>query len=522
MRSTFHGLETSKRSLYTQQTALHTTGHNIANANTKGFTRQVANLTASRPMEAVGVSRSNAPGQLGTGVQFDSIDRIREKYLDDQFRNQNKSLGEWTVRRDTIEKLEAIINEPSDSGIRKVLDEFWNSWQDLSKDPSNLTTRAVVRQRAIAITEAFNYTSTKLGELQEDLTRSIDINLGRSNTLINQVAQLNEEIVRIEGLGDNANDLRDQRDLLVDELSKLVNVSVQQQNNGTYTVNVGGVTVVDGITATNLELSNLDSGDISSGELYGLKLSRDGIVREMSGNLDAMVNGLVEGEFKMTLPKGMIVPQGVILEGANVDPNTRELLENYEATVKGINGLHQLGYTLEEPATQGLPLFVSATGGAINARSIRLNPAIEADGNRIAASIRTERVNEGGNVVEKVIKGSGDLALFVAQIRHQSLKYTAPGGQTPVLSEGRFDDFFKGLVGQLGVQGQEAERQANNEEILTLQIDNRRQSVSGVSLDEEMANMIKFQHAYNASARALTAVDEMLDKVINGMGVVGR
>jgi flagellar hook-associated protein 1 FlgK len=123
--------------------------------------------------------------------------------------------------------------------------------------------------------------------------------------------------------------------------------------------------------------------------------------------------------------------------------------------------------------------------------------------------------------VEKVIKGNGDLALAIAQLRNQSVKFSATSG-TPVMTEGRFDDFFKGLVGQLGVQGQEASRIAGNEELLTIQIDNRRQSVSGVSLDEEMSNMIKFQHAYNAAARAMTTFDEMLDKVINGMGVVGR
>jgi flagellar hook-associated protein 1 FlgK len=523
MRSTFHGIETVKRSLFAQQTALHTTGHNIANANTEGYTRQRVDLVASRAMDAVGMSRSNTPGQLGTGVEFDSIERIREKYLDDQFRNEHKALGEWGIRRDTLEKLEAIINEPSESGIRTVFDQFWNSWQDLSKDPSNLTARAVVKQRAIALAEAFNFTATKLNDLQSDLTQNIDINLGKANSLIGQITKLNEEIVRIEGLGDNANDLRDQRDVMVDDLSKLVNVNVQELSNGTYTINVGSVTVVSGITSTSLELSHLDSGDISSGELYGMKLSRDRYVADYSANLDAMVDGLVNGEFTMTLKKGMILPPGVTFEGANVDPDTRELLEDYNATINGINGLHQLGYTLEDPATAGKPMFISKSGGAITASNITLNPYVAVDGNRIAASTRTERVQEGDPpvTVEKVIKGNGDLALGIAQLRNQTVKFNSDSG-TPVMSEGRFDDFFKGLVGQLGVQGQEAARQANNEEILTMQIDNRRQSVSGVSLDEEMSNMIKYQHAYNAAARVMTTMDEMLDKVINGMGVVGR
>lgn len=245
MRSTFHGFETVKRSLFAQQTALNTTGNNIANVNTQGYTRQRVELTASRAMEAVGVMRGNTPGQLGTGVEFSSIERIREKFLDDQYRNENKSLGEWTIRRDTLEKIEAIMNEPSESGIRTVIDQFWSSWQDLSKDPTNLTARAVVKQRAIALAEAFNFTAAKLTDLNNDLTQNININLGKANGTISQISKLNEEIVKIEGLGDNANDLRDQRDLLVDELSKLVNVNVQEMSNGTYTINVGNVTVVE-------------------------------------------------------------------------------------------------------------------------------------------------------------------------------------------------------------------------------------------------------------------------------------
>lgn len=161
-----------------------------------------------------------------------------------------------------------------------------------------------------------------------------------------------------------------------------------------------------------------------------------------------------------------------------------------------------------------------------------MNPYIAADGMRLAASMRTERVTAGDppTTVERTIKGNGDLGLAIAQLRNRVVQFGAGAGTAgagasggnPVMSEGRFDDFFKGLIGQLGVQGQEASRLAKNEELLTMQIDNRRQSVSGVSLDEEMSNMIKYQQAYNAAARMMTTMDEVLDKVINGMGVVGR
>lgn len=127
MRSTFHGLETSKRGLFAQQTAMNTTGHNIANANTVGYSRQVVNFTASRPIEVPGISSSTAPGQLGTGVNFSDIGRVRESFLDGQYRDQNQSLGNWEVQRATLGRIEEIINEPSETGMSSVLDDFWNS-----------------------------------------------------------------------------------------------------------------------------------------------------------------------------------------------------------------------------------------------------------------------------------------------------------------------------------------------------------------------------------------------------------
>src|SRR5690606_11880837 len=117
------------------------------------------NLVAARPMEAIGMMRTTIPGQSGQGVEFNSITRIRERFLDDQFRNQNKFMGEWDIRQDTLDKLEAIVNEPSNTGIRQVLNNFWNSWQELSKNPDDMTARAVVKESALALTEAFNFTA---------------------------------------------------------------------------------------------------------------------------------------------------------------------------------------------------------------------------------------------------------------------------------------------------------------------------------------------------------------------------
>lgn len=516
MRSTFHGLETVKRSLFTQQAALNTTGHNIANANTKGYSRQVVNMVAASPIEAVGMSRSSAAGQLGTGVEFDTITRIRERFLDDQYWNENKAYGSWTVQSDTLEKLEAIVNEPSETGIRSVLATFWQSWSDLSQDPENVDGRKIVRENALALADSLNHVSKKLDELSSDLTESILVKTSQINSIATTISNLNAEIYRIQGLGDNANDLSDQRDLLVDELSKIINVEVVDTPQG-YDISMGDRELVTGfedipITPSELE-DSYASGDLFSGEVHGMIRSRDHFVTQYVGELNQIANTIANGEVEITLPAGSVIPEGTELGGIlyTGTASERTLGADTRVTVAGMNGLHQLGYHFQDPAQGGL-FFVDGDGsGTITAGNFKLNPDIEANPNLIATSMR---VTEDGTVV----KGNNRLALLISGLKDSVFKFSTPNGDTNVT----VDDYFRSVIGQLGVQAREAERQMNNQKVLVDQVDSRRQSVSGVSLDEEMANMIKFQHAYNAAARAMTTFDECLDKIINSMGVVGR
>jgi flagellar hook-associated protein 1 FlgK len=526
MRSTFHSLEVAKRGLYAQQTAISTTGHNISNANTKGYSRQTVNFTASTPIETPGMNRSVAPGQLGTGVSYDSIKRVRESFLDDQYRNEAQSHGNWSVQKDTLEKLELIVNEPSDQGLRSVIDQFWNGWQDLSREPDNLTARAVVKERALAMMDAFKHTDTKLNELSEDLTTSIDIKVGEANNYIRQIAQLNEQIRRIEGLGDNANDLRDQRDVLTDDLSKIVAINVKETANGMYNVTLSdGTALVEGLQANQLG-GAVGVAQVTGGEIAGLVKARDTIVAEYQTHLNTMLKGLIHGEVKVDIPEGSVLAQDVTYTDG--DGNEQTLTAGDPAPnggitieVKGINGLHQLGWTLREDADgnaiAGAPFFIPDDVGSFSIQSIQLNPDIIKDVGMIAASIRTEDVNGE----QKVFRGNGGLALAMGQLRDGVFNFNSQS-QLAAAGPGTFDEYFRSVVGGLGVKSQEASRQASNQEMILNSVENRRQSVSGVSLDEEMANLIKFQHAYNASARTITTADQMLDTIINRMGVVGR
>lgn len=531
MASTFHSIETAKRSLFTHTAALGTTGHNIANANTEGYSRQTVKMVASRPMEAYGIHRSVTPGQLGTGVEFTSIERIREVFLDNQFRSENSLYGSWEVQADTLAKLEAIFNEPSDTGIRTVMDKFFASWSDLSKNPEDPTARKVVAQTAQAFTDALNYMSKQIDNLDADLNSNVALKGMEIQNHLATIADLNRSIVRIEGLGDNANDLRDQRDLITDKLSKIMNITATDGETG-YTISLGGQALVEGdqvgATVDAAFLQNaLTSGALNAGEVHGMLVSSNTIIANYRSQLNNLANTFANGEVEVTIPAGSKIPDNttfnaeveVVTNGEVTtipagQPIPLGAVLNREATVKvaGHNGLHQLGYTADGTAAPGLPFFVAANGGdTITAGNITLNSMIAQDPSKIATSMRTT----GTGADEKVIKGNNSLALLIANLNVS--KFTDVSGK-----EGTISSFYSSTIGQLGIQAQEANRQADNAVFLVSQVETRRQSVSGVSLDEEMSNMIKFQHAYSAASRFMTTYDELLNKLINSTGVVGR
>lgn len=532
MTSTFHSLETAKRSLYTQTTALSTTGHNISNANTAGYSRQVVKTQATSAFEMPGLRNWTSAGQLGSGVEVTAIARVRDSYLDDQFRGENSKLGAWEVRQETLSKLESIVNEPSDTGLSSVLNKFWSAWSDFSKDPQDITNRKIIKETTLAMTDSLNQTAKQLDAMTTDLTANIDLKATEINSYLQTIAQLNQNIAKVEYLGNNANDLSDQRDYAVDQLSKIANVSITKLDTG-YQVSVGGTVAVAGgavtapVTAEGLKTA-YDNGALSSGEIYGMFMSRDKYVVDYRNQLDTLANTLATGTFEMTLPAGSVIPEGTTLTTKNADGTTTNTLYNNTANnrtltsdlvvqVDGINGLMKLGYTLDgsKPAA-GVDLFTAGTqgGGIITAGNITLNKAIQDNPNLIASSFR---VTGAGTDQESVVTGNAGIALIMADMKSTKFDFGA-GASTPIT----LDDYFSSITGQLGVQAQEATRQVQNTSQLAEQVDTLKQSVSGVSLDEEMTNLVKFQQAYNASARFMTTFDEMLDKLINGTGTVGR
>ncbi len=646
MSSTFFGLEIGRSALLSHQKALDVTGHNIANANTAGFSRQEAVLTATTPFTVPGYNRPIGPGQVGTGVQVAEIRRLRDNFLDVQIRTENKNLGLWEAKRDVLQKVEVILNEPSDASLRNVLDQFWQSWQELSKTPESLSVRSVVRQRGLMVAETFNHIDLQYRELQRDLNDNIKVTVQDVNSIASQIAQLNEQILPIEAQGDKANDLRDQRDLLVDKLSKIVNISVNENQLGQVTVGIGGRSLVMGnkVVALKAQENAANHGYVdvvwaednqlttfSAGELQGLLEARGytdwstgefiGIIPSLRADLDSMAKTIVEetnkvhrGGYDLTgnqnnnffkpfvdgvyPPAGISLAQAMQLDdaiigslntiasgktppepGAPPKPitgdgsNALEIAELKHLQLmdlsKGQSNLVSSWVTKQSYATQGngidiVPytagtnLLDLGAGGLFkltdfgpNASltfsqgdknfSISLTDALGGDAltpagiisvNDLLTKINTEAVAQGmdlnaslveepplsGEFILQVKSGSAGLDKVIT-VEETNFLGAASFGWANANTTGTVDDYYRALLGKLGVDSQEASRMTDNGQLLVDQLDNRRKAVAGVSLDEEMTNMVRFQHGYNAAARVITVMDEMLDKIINGMGM---
>lgn len=525
MTSSFMGLETSKRALLTNAVALHTLGHNIANAGTEGYSRQRVNLSATRPIEAPGMMRSNTPGQIGTGVQYDSVKRVRDSYLDLQFRRENQSFAAYEVLDSTLRSIEGIVNEPSETGLSAVMNKFWDSWEVLNRDPMLLSARINVVGAAVDFTDTLKHVGQMLQNLEADIDNNIGIKVSEANILIQDIANLNDYIRHVEAFGDNANDYRDQRDLLVDKLSSVIDIQVTETPDGVFSIVAAGVQVVNAGASTLLTAESIENA--TAGQLRGYALSKEEIARTRD-QLNAMVNTLVNGEAQVTLPNGYVtsgtltannsvtLENGTTIPAGTPIPAGSRIATPLEITVNGFNGLHALGYTLTDPMSTGLPFFVTSDGSTdFNILNINVNTSIQNDTNLIAASGKYETIG----TVNQTLKGNSDIANALAKLRDYTFEY--PAALTN-LTSGTTDDYFRAVTSDLGTRASNTARMLKNQEDLVDSVNIRRQSVSGVSLDEEMADLIKFQHAYNAAARNMTTVDEMLDRIINGMGRVGR
>ena len=495
--SSFHGLEMAKQALFAQQAALYTTGHNISNANTEGYSRQRVNFETMSAYPAPGRNRPQIPGQMGTGVEIGSVERVRNQFLDYQFRAENSKSGYWNTKTDALGRMEGLMNEPSDSGLSKTMSQFWQSLQDLSANPTNSGARSVVANRGLAVAETFNHLSNNLHSIRTDLKNQIDVTVQDANSLLRQINQINEQVQKVEPHGYLANDLYDERDRLIDQLSEIVNIKVSYDKSSSSSLDIG-----QGIAS--IEIVDAKGGELDGGPVYLIngKLNPDDAVNELEISFDdEAVTSITVGNTDIMESTGSL--KGLIESYDNEYPNMiAELDKMAQAFMVAFNAVHHAGQDLE--GNQGQDFFeildFDSEDPSGAAGSITINKDILDDPDLIAAS------NDGTS-------GNGDQALALGDV----FKDTDIGlGNKSVTS------FYESIIGKLGVDTQEAIRNSVNTNTLRSQVVEQRMSISAVSLDEEMTNMIQFQHAYNAAARSMTTIDEMLDRIINGMGLVGR
>lgn len=506
--STFHGLEMAKQALFAQQSALHTTGHNISNANTEGYSRQRVNFDTSQSFPTGARNRPEIPGQMGTGVEIGSVERVRNKFLDYQFRAENSKTGYWDTRSESLSRMEELLNEPSDSGLSKTMDQFWESLQELAANPENTGAQSVVAHKGSAVAETFNHFSKSLHSIRKDLKNQIDVTVTDTNGLLRQINELNNQIKQIEPHGYVANDLYDDRDRLIDELSEIVNIKVTNDKSSD-----GSKSIADGVVSIELVDDNGQSLAKPPVQLLdGTETDQSKAVLELdvTYNDAGAVQGISIAGYDHIEPLALMESggslTGLVESYGYVDGQNDTVTGEYPDMLAELDKLaaafaDEFNRVHSRDDDDGQKIFkISETEGA--AASLTVLKEIMDDPSLINAS-SDDRSGNGDNA----------LALALADIFFSELED---------LDGASVNDFFGSLIGKLGVRAEEANRMSKNTDVLRSQVQEQRMSVSSVSLDEEMSNMIQFQHAYSAAARIMTSTDEMLDRIINNMGLVGR
>ncbi len=489
MRTTFGSFNIATSGLFANQRGLDTTSHNISNANTEGYSRQITLQRATIPV-------FDPTGIVGTGVETYNIMQMRSAYLDVKYWGQNKTSMEWRVKQEQLETLEGVFNEPSDTGIRIVMDEFFKALEELSKRTGDSTCRVAVAEKANMLTNTINRNGRELANEIRDLNFSVKNKVDQINSLSEQIANLNRHIFGFELGGNRANDLRDQRNVLLDKLSSVVNITVNEMpgpnGNNYLNVKIGGINLIDHIDYNRLATE--DRTDAYSAELEAMGAGRiSEVVWEGVTGQKVNIDG---GELKGILDVRDGNGEGFSYGGIPFYLN--KLNEFAKCFTRAFNIQHQDG--IDNMGLQGQNFFYEDE--PINCINFKVDSLISADPGRIAAS-----GNSGG-------ESNNENVNLLIELRENKGYFDTLTG-TP-------DDFIKSLLSALAVDSNQAVRMASNSKALADQTDNRRISESGVSLDEEMTNMVKYQHAYNASARMVTTLDAVLDTLVNRLGLVGR
>ena len=469
----FTSINTALSGILAQRKALEVIGHNIANANTEGYTRQRVQLQ-STGTAGYGVWSNGGPGS-GTGVTVESVTRMREELLDQQARRAMSGESNASKSAAILTKLEQLMPEPSDHGIAAKLSEFWNAWDDAAALPGDIPTRHALLQNADVLASTFQRTSASITDFRASLQNDLAATVAQVNADSARVAELNKQITAAVASGVDAGDLQDQRDLIIDRIVAATGATTRPADFGAVDIFLGGSTLVrEGhaeslkvVTGANLD-PPLDSMGLTKSELrWNLD---DYPVAGLSGTAAATLAGINE-----TVPAYL-----------------HELDAVAASVVTAVNTLHTTGHGLDAVNDVNLSFFDPA---GVTAASIAVSTDVAGQPGRIALA-----AGAGGAL-------DGSLAQQIAAITDST---TGP------------DALHRTLVGRLSIDVSTAAGRATVQTSIADHAKAERQNVIGVSLDEEMTNLVATQHAFEAASRVLTTIDEMLDTLINRTGTVGR
>lgn len=488
--------------LLNQRTSLNTVSHNMANTENPNYVRQSA-LHANHYYRDNG--RINL--QVGTGSKISQIRQIRDGFLDIRFRAETAKYGFHQAKDEVLEEVEnifAIQNGRDKVGLPEVMNNFWHNLSELSKHPEVLTNRSLVYQQGVAVSDTLNRMAKQLDDLRRNLNKEIYNNIERCNTILDRIQEINQHIrtyesasPKIEGTDANGvkfsmNDLRDERNALVDELSKLVPITTHQNYDGELIIHVHGKMMVGGGYVNHI----IPKSDLNG--LYSPAYEDDHRIIDLGQDV------------ALTSDKEVYGILGGLLRVRNKSvPEYHKQLDSFARTLATeINKIHRTGYGLKDDKDLppvGRPFFLQQSGvdndNEITAANIRINPAL-ANLNNISASA-SGAVGDGKKIEEMMNLREAEL------MTHNGKSYT-------------FDHYFRNTVFEIGVERQSSVTVAEAQAKTMMAIDDRRREISGVSLDEEMADMLKYQHAYSANSRIINVVDEMMDQIVNRLGLVGR
>jgi flagellar hook-associated protein 1 FlgK len=453
--SDFFGLRIGTSALLAHRRAMDVVGHNLANVNTEGFSRQRVSLAAEAgPTGTALFARWARDGQ---GVKVLGVDRLRDMFLETRGHQEHGAGASLSTLRNVLDRIELAVGEPSDNGIAAQLGSFMNAWDDVANRPDDPGARAALVERAKIVTSGFQALDANLATQRSQIVTDLTSMVSEVNTIAGRVAELNRTIQVAVVAGQPSSDLMDQRDLLVMQLADKVGVTTRAGENGTVDVYLSGSTLVRGDRAEALRV------DVASTPAQTVSVNLAG------WNLPASVGGAAAA---MLTAANDTIPRYRAEFGAAAT-----------ALMSEVNAAHATGFDLSGVAGQAF--FVSTPAG------VEVNLAIAADPRLVAAS--------GSPTASR----DGSVAARIAGLHGAA-------------------DAYRSTVVGLGVETQSTTRRDGIQQLITGQVDAARQGESGVNLDEEMANLVGIQRAYEAAARFVTAVDQALETLIKGTGLVGR